>query len=43
MARTIKVTSKKVAEEWAREAGDKKLKLKRMRKENKKRAERIRG
>ena len=36
MARMIKVTSKKVVEEWAREAGDKKLKLKKMREENKK-------
>ena len=43
MARTIKVTTKKAVEERAREAGDKKLKLKKMREENEKRAERIRG
>ena len=44
MARTIKVTSEKAAEEWAREAGDeKKITLKKTREVNKKRAQRIKG
>ena len=44
MARTVKVTAKKAAKERAREAGDKKLpSMKRVREENKKRAQRIRG
>ena len=41
MARTIKVTAEKVAKEWAREVGEKRLKLQKTREENRKRAERI--
>ena len=39
----IKVTSEKVAEEWAREAGDEKIALKKTREVNRKRAQRIKG
>ena len=42
MARTIKVSKEKVEKEKTREAGDKKLAMmKRLREENKKRAQRI--
>ena len=44
MARTIKVIAEKAVKEWAREAGDKKIALmKRVREENKRRAQRIKG
>ena len=44
MARTVKVTAEKAAKEQAREAGDKQIALmKRVRGENKKRAQRIKG
>ena len=44
MARTVKVMAEKAAKEWAREAGDKEVALmKRVREENKKRAESIKG
>ena len=44
MARTIKVSKEKAEKERAREAGDKKLAImKKLRVENKKRAQRIKG
>ena len=44
MARMVKVMAEKVAKERAREADDKKLAaMKRVREENRKRAQRIRG
>ena len=44
MARTVKVTAEKAVKEWAREAGNKKrVLMKRVREENKKRAQRIKA